>query len=138
MPSRDQLPTSGCGGLPRFVESSACYGCVTGLFPSAPIPTAFLLTPVIPKPARPPLQAAEETELPCKALIQNNASPAERKAVLDAYCIAPCAQITALVQQFKDFVAFMERDARGLVRAYRSMPFSTTSRTLSGGCKATQ
>jgi hypothetical protein len=63
------------------------------------------------------VQAAEDVELPCKSLIQSGAPPEARRAMLTAFCTAPCTELRQLVTQFRDFVGFVERDARGMVRA---------------------
>jgi hypothetical protein len=63
-----------------------------------------------------PVQAAENTELPCKALVlKDNAPAAERKSLLDKFCIDPCHEIKTIYKEFRDFVAFMEQDSRKMV-----------------------
>lgn len=67
------------------------------------------------------MQAAEDVELPCKTLIQSGAPPDARRAMLAAFCTSPCTELRQLVTQFHDFVAFVERDARGMVRVARAV-----------------
>lgn len=64
----------------------------------------------------PPPQAAEDTELPCKAVLQSSAPAEARASLLARFCLAPCVEIGTLAREFRLFVAFVQKDMARMVR----------------------
>ena len=58
------------------------------------------------------VQAAEDTELPCKEMLQRENSTLEYKSMMDRYCLSPCDELSSLYHEFRDFVRFVETDAK--------------------------
>lgn len=88
-------------------------------------------------------QAAENCELPIKAICPPQAAPESvdgvaKRALLDRLCCNPDEQIGVLVVQFRAFVAFMEGDAREKVRRswLRSCSPSCASAICSRLCRS--